>query len=589
MISGLVMNRTLATAERGSTEERSAGLPGRARGILARMRIAIAQVNPTVGALSENRRLVEKAADAAVDAGADLVVLPEMVLTGYPPMDLLEREGFVRDQLRELTALEPTSRRVPIVLGAVLPMPEGRPKQLANAAVLLAGGERLAVQAKTLLPTYDVFDENRYFTPAEKREAVRLPRQGPDRDSVLGLCVCEDTWVETRPYAENPVEDLARAGANVILNVSASPWHVRKPRARREMLARLAAQHRVPIVFVNQVGGNDGLVFDGASCVIDPHGRVHAQLPMFETAFAIVDLPFAAGSGTPLTDLIDPEGVAQLEGALVLGIRDYFVKQGLPPGAVIGLSGGVDSAVTAYLAVQALGADRVVGIAMPGPYSSAHSLEDAHALGRNLGIDVRVVDIRPVYEAYLDMFRSLFGEREDYGVAQQNIQSRIRGAVLMAVSNAEDRLVLATGNKSELSVGYCTLYGDTVGGIGVLGDVYKRDVYALAHWANRNRERIPRRTIEKAPSAELAPGQLDSNELPPYEILDAVLEQAIERGLGAGGIVPPEECTRERVEWIVRRLDRNEYKRRQAPLVLRTSPKAFGTGRRLPIVHRYEG
>ena len=545
------------------------------------MRIALAQVNPTVGALAENRKLVEKAADDAIAAGADLVVLPELVLTGYPPMDLVERDGFVRDQLRELDALAPKSRQVAIALGAVLPQPDGRPKQLSNAAVLLAGGERVAVQAKTLLPTYDVFDENRYFEPAEKREVARAPGLDP-----IGLCVCEDTWVETRPYAENPVEDLARAGASIALNLSASPWHVQKPQERRAMLGRLAAATGVPIAFVNQVGGNDELVFDGASFVIDPAGRVHAQLPMFETGFAVVDLPLAPEEASLPEDL---PAVAQLEKALVIGIHDYFAKQGLPPGAVIGLSGGIDSAVTAHLAVEALGADRVLGVAMPGPFSSSHSIEDAVALGENLGIEVRTVDIRPMYDAYLKVFGDLFGVRDDYGLTQQNIQSRIRGATVMAVSNEEGRLVLATGNKSELSLGYCTLYGDTVGGIGVLGDVYKRDVYALARHANRNGERIPVRTIEKPPSAELAEDQVDSNELPPYDILDAVLEQAIEGGQNAAGIVLPEGCTRERADWIVRRLDRNEYKRRQTPLVLRTSPKAFGSGRRLPIVHRYEG
>ena len=549
------------------------------------MRLAIAQINPTVGALVENRKLIERAVDDAVDAGADLVVLPEMALTGYPPMDLLERDGFVRDQLRELEILEKASKRVAIALGAVLPSPAGRPKQLSNAAVLLAGGERLAAQAKSLLPSYDVFDEKRYFAPAEKREPVRLP----GHDSVLGLCVCEDTWVETLPYAENPVEELARSGASVVLNISASPWHLQKSQARREMLGRLAAAHDVPIVFVNQVGGNDELVFDGASFVIDPRGRIHAQLPLFETGFVVVDLPLDASSALAAADDALPEGVPQLERALVLGIRDYFTKQGLPPGAVIALSGGIDSAVTAHLAVEALGADQVLGVAMPGPFSSEHSVEDALALGRNLGIEVRVVDINPMYNAYLAAFGSLFGERDDYGLTQQNIQSRIRGAVVMAVSNEQGRLVLATGNKSELSLGYCTLYGDTVGGIGVLGDVYKRDVYALAHWANRDGERIPANTIEKPPSAELAPGQVDSNDLPTYDVLDTVLEQAIEGGQGAAGIELPPGCTRERADWIVRRLDRNEYKRRQTPIVLRTSPKAFGTGRRLPIVHRYEG
>jgi NAD+ synthase (glutamine-hydrolysing) len=311
-------------------------------------------------------------------------------------------------------------------------------------------------------------------------------------------------------------------------------------------------------------------------------------LPLFEPAVEVVDLD-VAGPTLGFDEVEEVTGAAQLEAGLVLGIRDYFRKQNLPPGAVIGLSGGIDSAVTAHLAVLALGPDRVLGVAMPGPFSSEHSVTDAHALGRRLGIEVRTVDIRPVYDAYLGVFRKLFGGRDDYGLTQQNIQSRIRGATLMAVSNEERRLVLATGNKSELSVGYCTLYGDTVGGLAVLGDVYKRDVYALARHANRAGERIPEGSISKPPSAELAPGQLDEDDLPPYEILDAVLAQAIEGGLGAAGIAPPPGATPETVRQIVSRLDRNEYKRRQSPLVLRCSPKAFGSGRRLPIVHRYEG
>jgi NAD+ synthase (glutamine-hydrolysing) len=293
--------------------------------------------------------------------------------------------------------------------------------------------------------------------------------------------------------------------------------------------------------------------------------------------------------GLALEAVIDPDRVAQLESGLVLGIRDYFRKQDLPPGAVVGLSGGIDSAVTAWLAVEALGPERVVGLAMPGPFSSEHSVDDALALGRNLAIEVRQLDIRPIYRAYLDAFRSLFGPRDDYGLTQQNIQARIRGALLMAVSNAEGRLVLATGNKSELSVGYCTLYGDTVGGIAVLGDVYKHDVYALARRANAHAERIPRRSIEKAPSAELAAGQLDSDDLPPYEVLDPILEQIIEGQHGPSGITPPPGADAALVQRVSARVDRNEYKRRQAPLVLRTSPKAFGPGRRLPIAQRYRG
>ena len=543
------------------------------------VRIAIAQINPTVGDLAGNRRLIEETVAKAAAAGATLVLFSELALTGYPPMDLLERHGFVEDQLRELDLLAPASRRIAIAVGAVLPSERRGGKSLANAAVLFANGARVATQAKTLLPTYDVFDENRYFAPATSRATASL-------DGVsIGLTICEDGWVDRIPYDVDPTGDLARQGAQIVLNLSASPWHVGKPQQRRELFCALAKRHGVPIAFANQVGGNDELIFDGGSFFVDAQGRIRASLPLFESALEVIDLDDLPA---PLTATLEPIGAAQLEAGLVLGIRDYFRKQHLPPGAVIGLSGGVDSAVTAHLAVQALGADRVLGVLMPGPFSSEHSVADAQALARHLGIETRTVDIRPIYERYLDVFADVFGARENYGLAQQNIQSRIRGAMLMAISNAENRLVLATGNKSELSIGYCTLYGDTVGGLAVLGDVYKRDVYALAQHANRNGERIPASTIEKPPSAELAPDQRDEDDLPPYAILDAVLEQAIEGGLNAESIDPPPAASRELVRQIVRRLDRNEYKRRQSPLVLRTSPKAFGTGRRLPIVHRYE-
>jgi NAD+ synthetase len=552
--------------------------------MLRGMRVALAQVNPTIGDLRGNRLLVEEAAAKAASEKADLVVLPEMVLTGYPPMDLLDREGFVRDQLRELELLLPASARVAIALGAVLPAEGARPQRLMNAAVLLAGGERRAVRAKTLLPTYDVFDEKRWFQPAARRECATLHEGG----EALGLTVCEDAWVHELGYAIDPMRELVEAGAGAVLNLSASPWHVGKAAQRRRMFADLARRHGVPFVFVNQVGGNDELIFDGASFAVDARGRVLASLPHFEPGFAVVDL---AGSdpGIAPEDVGDPDRAAQLERGLVLGIRDYFRKQDLPPGAVVGLSGGIDSAVTTWLAVEALGPERVVGLAMPGPYSSEHSLSDALALGRNLAIEVRQLDIRPIYRAYLDAFSRLFGPRDDYGLTQQNIQARIRGALLMAVSNAEGRLVLATGNKSELSVGYCTLYGDTVGGIAVLGDVYKRDVYALARRANAHGERIPRGSLEKPPSAELAPDQLDSDDLPSYELLDPILEQIIEGQREASEIVPPAGADRALVARVSARVDRNEYKRRQAPLVLRTSPKAFGPGRRLPIARRRSG
>jgi NAD+ synthetase len=544
------------------------------------VRVALAQIDPTVGDLRGNRKLVEEAA-ARAEGRADLVALPEMALTGYPPLDLLERDGFVRDQLAELDALRAVSRRIPIALGAVMPAPPPGPRQLYNAAVLLRGGEIAAVRPKSLLPTYDVFDERRWFREAERREPAPLAAGGP----ALGLTVCEDAWTHELGYPLDPVGELAAAGASAMLNLSASPWHVGKPAERRRMLAALAARHGVPIALVNQVGGNDELVFDGASFAVDARGRVLAALPLFEPAFEIVDL----GPGAAPIEPADPDRTAQLEAGLVLGIRDYFRKQGLPPDAVVGLSGGVDSAVVAHLAVRALGPERVLGVAMPGPFSSDHSVRDALALGRSLGIEVRRVEITPVYDAFRALFAQLFGAREDYGIAQQNIQARIRGATLMAISNAEGRLVLATGNKSELSIGYCTLYGDMVGGLAVIGDVYKRDVYALARRANEQGERIPWSSIEKPPSAELAPGQRDSDDLPVYPVLDAILEQAVEGHRGVASIEPPPGADAKLVSWVLERVDRNEYKRRQGPLVLRTSRKAFGSGRRLPIVHRYRG
>ncbi len=546
------------------------------------MKIALAQVNPIVGDLAGNRGLVEAAAARAASAGADVVVLPELVLTGYPPMDLLERRGFVTDQLRELEALEASSKHIDIVLGAVLPADGvSGPARLSNAAVLLSGGRRVAARAKSLLPTYDVFDEKRYFVPASSRETIQLG------EHQLGLTVCEDAWVEPLGYITDPVGELAAAGASLVFNPSCSPWHVGKALMRRRMICDLSRRHSTAVVFVNQVGGNDELIFDGGSFVADAKGLVHGNLPLMDTAFGIVDLPGTGGASAD--EIHDPDDVAQLEAGLVLGIRDYFRKLRMPPGAVIGLSGGIDSAVTAHLAVEALGSDRVLGIAMPGPYSSDHSVSDALALASNLGIEVRKVDIGPIYEGYRSIFRDLFGDKDDYGLAQQNIQSRIRGSTLMAISNAEGSLVLATGNKSELSVGYCTLYGDTVGGLAVLGDVYKKDVYALARHANASKLRIPLNTIDKPPSAELAPDQLDSDDLPSYDVLDAILSSAIEGGLGVGAIAPPAGASDATVRDVVGRLDRNEYKRRQTPLVLRTSPKAFGSGRRLPIVHQYKG
>jgi len=547
------------------------------------MRIALAQVNPVVGDLEGNRALVAEFAGKAAARGADLVVFPELVLTGYPPMDLLERTDFVERQLSALDALGPASREVAIVLGVTLPSEREGMQRLSNAAVVLSGGERIGSQAKTLLPNYDVFDETRYFRPATSRRLVTLP--GGAR---IGLTVCEDAWCERIPYAIHPVQEFVEQGAEVVLNLAASPWHQDKPALRRAMFAELARRYRIPMVFVNQVGGNDELVFDGGSFGVDSAGRIAAAAPLFESHIALFETAEGpVGTVDPTED--EPRGPAQLEAALVLGIRDYFHKLGLPLRAVIGLSGGIDSAVTAHLATLALGADAISGVLMPGPFSSDHSVADALALARNLGIPSRTVDIRKPYEEFQSIFRDLFGDRQDYGLAGQNIQARLRGAVLMAIANAEGRLVLATGNKSELSVGYCTLYGDMVGGLAVLGDVYKGDVYALARYANRQGERIPASSIEKPPSAELAPDQRDEDDLPPYPVLDAVLRQLIEGGCNPRDLTAPAGASPDAVGQIAARLAMNEYKRRQGPLVLRTSTKAFGSGRRLPIVQRDRG
>ena len=544
------------------------------------MRIAIGQINTTIGDFAGNLAKIRAAVERARADSADLVLLPELALSGYPPMDLLERPSFLREQARALDELAPLSRGVAIVTGAIVPVPDGRPKQIGNAAVALVDGEVVHAQSKTLLPSYDVFDESRYFQPARERRVFEL------RGRRVGLTICEDVWSgafwgDARPYGADPVAELCAAGAELLLTVSASPWEQGKGAFREAMLTDAAREHGVAVVFANLVGGNDELIFDGGSFAIDVDGRLIRRCARFEEDFAVVE-PFARGAPA-----VDPDGedVALLERALVLGVRDYFAKLGLG-GAVVGLSGGIDSAVTATLASRALGPERVVGILMPGPFSSDHSVRDAAELGRLLGIETRVARIDSVYKSFLEQFTSLFGPSQSYGVTQENLQARIRGTLLMAVSNREDRIVLATGNKSELSVGYTTLHGDLVGGLAVLGDVLKRDVYRLAHHANRERPQIPQSSIEKPPSAELAPDQVDSDALPPYDVLDAILTQAVERGISAGEIEPPPGSDRDTVRWVLRQLDRNEYKRRQAPVVLRVSPKAFGTGRRLPIAQR---
>lgn len=544
------------------------------------MRVALGQINTVVGNFAANLAKVRDVVARARGAGAEVVVFPELALSGYPPMDLLERASFLRDQREALDALIPESRDLAIVAGLIMPASQGQAKSIVNAAVALVDGQIAHVQAKSLLPTYDVFDEWRYFQPAESRQLWSY------RGRRIGLAICEDVWSGAfwgpeRPYALDPVGEHAQAGADVILTVSASPWDQRKIPLREAMLQDAARRHGIPIVFVNLVGGNDGLIFDGASFVVDGAGRVVQRFARFAEDFGTLD-PFEDGraEAEPLE-----EDIELLERALVLGLRDYLHKLDLST-AVVALSGGLDSSVTAHLAERALGGENVLGILMPGPFSSEHSISDAEALGRNLGIETRSIRIDSIYKAFHEQFAGLFGAAESYGLTQENLQARVRGTLLMAVSNYEGRIVLGTGNKSELSVGYTTLYGDLVGGLAVIGDVLKRDVYRLARHANRDGERVPLHTIKKPPSAELAPGQLDSDSLPPYPVLDEILEQAIEQGRPIDEIQPPPGADAGTVRWVLRQLDLNEYKRRQAPLVLRVSAKAFGSGRRLPIVHR---
>ncbi len=544
------------------------------------MRVAIGQINQTVGDFSENLRRIRDALERARAEGADLLVIPELGVSGYPPMDLLDRRSFLRDQERALDELLPDSRALPLVTGAITSADAGHSKPIYNAAVAMVDGRITHMQPKTLLPTYDVFDESRYFRPADHRRVFTLCGRP------VGLTICEDVWSgefwgERKPYPIDPVEELVGQGAELILTVSASPWEQHKIALREAMIVDAARRHGVPFVFVNLVGGNDELIFDGASFVVDAAGTVVERLARFREDFAVVD-PFA--TGRPEAEPVEDD-VELLERGLVLGVGDYLHKLGLDS-AVVALSGGIDSAVTAHIAERALGPENVTGILMPGPFSSEHSVSDAEELVRNLGIRSHTVPIESIYKDFLEQFARLFGARESYGLTQENIQARIRGSLLMAVSNFEGCIVLATGNKSELSVGYTTLYGDLVGGLAVIGDVLKGDVYRLARHANIAGPRVPRGTIDKPPSAELAPDQRDTDSLPPYDVLDEILRQVVELGRSADEIQPPEGADADTVAWVLQQIDRNEYKRRQAPMVLRVSGKAFGTGRRLPIVHR---
>jgi len=543
------------------------------------MRIALAQINPTVGDLAGNAAKILAYATKAREAGAGLVVFPELAIAGYPPKDLLDRPYFADDVRRALEALAPGLAGIAAVVGFVARNPGPKGRALFNAAALIEGGAVRSVHAKALLPTYDVFDEARYFEPARNVETARVG------DDVLGISICEDIWNDEaywpRPlYHWDPIEAIAAQSPRLVLNLSASPWTVGKDRQRLEMIRAQARRFHVPFLLCNQVGGNDELVFDGNSFAVDAEGRLIAKGRAFEEDLVLVDLD--AGRGEVRDEAV--EEIDLVRRAVVLGTRDYARKCGFTK-AVVGLSGGIDSAVVAAIAAEAFGPENVLGVTMPSRFNLAETRSDAERVARALGIEFTSVPIEPVFEAYLKVFAEMFpGKGRD--VTEENIQARIRGNLLMAVSNKLGHLVLSTGNKSELATGYCTLYGDMCGGLAVISDLPKATVYRLAEHYNRNGEVIPRTTIDRAPTAELRTGQKDSDSLPEYAVLDPILEAYIERlkspaEIVAGGADPAA------VAKTVRLVDGNEYKRRQAAPGLKITSKAFGFGRRMPMAQKY--
>lgn len=540
------------------------------------MKIALGQINPTVGDFSGNAAKIIDFSRRAQGAGAGLILFPELSVCGYPPRDLVERSSFVMHNRESVERIAKETAGIAVICGLVTPAQSDAGKSVMNSAALLIEGKVAFIQSKMLLPTYDVFDEMRNFAPAKSQELFSFC------GNRMALTICEDAWNDKqfwvkRLYTVDPVESLIQAGGNFVLNISASPFWIGKREFRREMLASIARQHKVPVALVNQVGGNDSLVFDGSSLVLDREGKVIAQGRSFEEDLIYFD-------STTLTGEMHEQlagDEASAYAALVLGTRDYMQKCGFQK-AIIGLSGGIDSALTAVIAADAIGPENVIGVGMPGPYSSQGSIDDARALAQNLGIRFELLSIVPAYEAYRQTLQPVFaGCPQD--VTEENIQSRARGTMLMALSNKFGAIVLSTGNKSELGVGYCTLYGDMVGGLAVISDVPKTLVYRLAHYVNSQRPVIPKDTLEKPPSAELRPNQKDSDSLPPYEILDVVLEDYVEDSHPAAQIAAERGLDIDLVRGVIRMVDRSEYKRQQAAPGLKISPKAFGYGRRFPI------
>lgn len=547
------------------------------------MKIALAQINTTVGDFSGNSARIVEFSRLAAEKGAGLAVFPELSLCGYPPRDLVERPDFVARCEVELMRLARALPSMPVLVGTVRPSGAAEGKPVTDSAVLLKDGAVVGDYAKALLPFYDVFDEARYFEPG--RRAVVCDLCGER----LGLTVCEDAWNDKtfwkkRLYDRDPIEETMRAGATILLNIAASPFTLGKMRLREEMLGAIARDRRAPVVYVNLVGGNDSLVFDGSSCAFDATGRLAVRAKPFEEDLVFFDTCGPVEQAAPGW-LDDTEAVHH---ALVLGTRDYVSKCGFRS-AIVGLSGGIDSSLVVAIAASALGPKSVYGVSLPGPFSSPGSLADAEAVARNLGVHYRVIPITPLYEAYLRALAPVFGDRA-HDVTEENIQARIRGNVLMALSNKFGALVLSTGNKSELAVGYCTLYGDMAGGLAVIGDVPKTMVYELARLVNSRAGKggpIPSASLEKAPSAELRPGQTDQDSLPPYEILDVIVRGCIEENMSAAAIATQYGYDPALVRSIVRRVAAAEYKRQQAAPALKVTGKAFGIGRRFPVASKY--
>lgn len=540
----------------------------------------MAQINTTVGDFDGNRARILAAYREAVSQGADLVLTPELAIAGYPPRDLVNRSRFVPANKEALQALATAVGEVPLVTGFVDINANGRGKPLRNAGAVLRGGQITDIVHKSLLPTYDVFDEDRYFEPAEKTAPIAL------NGVRLGITICEDIWTDDflpRPlYDTRPPQDLARQGIDVLVNISASPFHLGKPAVRERMMTALAKEIGVPIAYCNSVGGNDQLVFDGNSLAIGAQGAVLDSFPGFQECVRVVDLNGAREGKNPgAGPASDPE---QLFRAMVLGLRDYAGKCGFKS-CVLGLSGGIDSALVAVIAAEALGPQNVLGVSLPSVFSSEGSKDDARDLAASLGIRFETVPIQPAFESVKRQLAPVFaGKAED--ITEENMQSRIRGLILMSLSNKFGHLLLTTGNKSEMAVGYCTIYGDMCGGLAVISDLPKTRVYQVSRWINRDREVIPWASIEKPPSAELRPDQKDQDTLPEYEVLDGILELFVEQGKSAEEIAAT-GFDASIVKWVLGRVDANEWKRHQAAPGLKVTSKAFGIGRRIPIAQRY--